>query len=109
MKRPGQPPLTHMDGLPNRDDAELAGLMEAVGRLPRPAVEAVVRKLYRAALAYERTDNVDYLSCLADDALVTMRLRDDPEYEKALTDAPSAPGGFDDAVDVEGLLARRGL
>lgn len=108
-KRPGDPPFVAMEGLPPRDDPQLEALADTAARLPRAAADALIRNLYRAALGYERTGDPDYLTCLAADALVTMRLRRDPEYEKALTEAPARPADPGDAGDVEDMLAQWGL
>ena len=102
-------PFDQMAGLPARDDKELGPLMEAAARLPSAAAEEVIRSLLRAAVGYERTGDTRYLSCLAQDALVTFRLRRDPESGKALDAAPESPGDPADAADVEEVLARHGL
>lgn len=108
-KQPGYPPFAHMPGLVSREDPELHDLMETAHRLPQAATQALLRNVYRAALSYERTGNPDYLTCLASDTLVTMRLHGDPEYEKVINEAPTSPGDSDAAVDVDDMLARRGL
>jgi hypothetical protein len=102
-------PFDQMAGLPERDDKELGPLMEAAARLPQAAVDEVIRSLLRAAIGYERTENARYLTCLAQDALVTFRLRRDPETGKALDAAPASPSDPADAADVEEVLARLGL
>lgn len=99
-------PFADMPGLPAREDTELNELMATAGRLPRTALESIIRNLYRAALGYERTGNAEYLTCLAEDALVTMRLRSDPEYNRALNDAPGKPARPDETLDLEEVLAR---
>ena len=98
-----------LPGLPGRDDAEVAELMEVVSRLPRENVEEVVRDLLRAAAGYQRSGDSSYLTGLAEDALVTLRLRSDPEVDRALRDAPRKPAGPGGSVDVEAMLAERGL
>lgn len=98
-----------MPGLPGRDDAEVAELMEVIAKLPRENVEEVVRDLLRAAAGRDRTGDSSYLDCLATDALVTIRLRSDPEVDRALRDAPRKPAGPGGSVDVEAMLAERGL
>jgi hypothetical protein len=98
-----------LPGLPGRDDAEVAELMEVIGRLPRENVEEVVRDLLRAAAGYQRSGDSSYLTGLAEDALVTIRLRSDPEVDRALRDAPRKPAGPGGSVDVEEMLAERGL
>lgn len=109
MSQQPKQPFAYMDGLPSRDDTELKSLMDTVGGLPRSSVEEIVRNLYRAAIAHRRTGDPAYLTCLAEDALVTMRLRGDADSESALHEAPARPGVSEDAVDVEEMLARRGL
>jgi hypothetical protein len=98
-----------MPGLPARDDAELAELMEVISRLPRGNVDEIARDLLRAALAHKRTGDPGYLACLAEDALVTIRLRRDPELDRALSEAPRKPAGPDGSIDVEEMLRERGL
>lgn len=99
-------PFADMPGLPARADAELSELMATAGDLPRTALESIIRNLYRAALGYERTGNAGYLTCLAEDALVTMRLRGDPEYNRTLSDAPGKPARPGETLDLEEMLAR---
>ncbi len=98
-----------MPGLPSRDDAELGELMEIIGRLPSENVDEIARNLLRAALGYRRTGNPSYLACLAEDALVSIRLRRDPELDRALREAPKKPVGPEGSVDVEEMLRERGL
>jgi hypothetical protein len=101
--------FSRMKGLPPRDDAELATLMEAVSRMPREGAEEVIRNLLRAALGYERTGREGYLTSLADAALVTFRTRREAEDQKALDAAPAGPASPEDAMDVDEVLARYGL
>jgi len=98
-----------MPGLPERDDAELRDLMEVISRLPRENVDEIARDLLRAALGHRRTGDSAYLTCLAEDALVTIWLRRDPELDRALRDAPRKPAGPSGSVDVEEMLRERGL
>jgi hypothetical protein len=98
-----------MPGLPARDDAELRELMEVIARLPRENVDEIARDLLRAALGRQRTGDSSYLASLAEDALVTIRLRRDPELDRALRDAPKKPAGPSGSVDVEEMLRERGL
>lgn len=98
-----------MPGMPSRDDDELGELMEVITRLPRENVDEVARSLLRAALGYERTGDPEYLTRLAQDALVTARLRRDPEVDRALREAPDKPTGPAQTLDVEEMLRERGL
>lgn len=98
-----------LPGLPGRDDAELAELMEVVASLPRENIEEIARDLLRAALGHKRTGDSSYLTCLAEDALVTIGLRRDPELDRALRGAPRKPAGPSGSVDVEEFLRERGL
>jgi hypothetical protein len=68
-------PFDAMPGLPAKRDAEVAALMEAVGLLPRCSVDELVRSVLRAALGWERTGELAYPIRLAEDMLVTVRLR----------------------------------
>jgi hypothetical protein len=52
-----------------------------------------VTHLLLAALARKRTADPAYLTCLAEDALVTIGLRTDPEHDKALAQAAKEPAG----------------
>lgn len=98
-----------MPGLPARDDPELVELMEVIARLPRENVDEIARDLLRAALGTRRTGDTAYLGCLAEDALVTVRLRRDPELDRALREAPRKPAGPRGSVDVDAMLRERGL
>jgi hypothetical protein len=102
-------PFAGMPGLPRRDDPELEGLMAVVMRLPRAAADEAIRNLYRAAIGYERTGDSEILECFAQDALVTMRLRRDPDSDKELSAAPDKPASTADTLDVEELLRERGM
>lgn len=75
MSRIQRLPFDAMPGLPARRDAEVAALMEAVVLLPRRGVDELVRSVLRAALGLERTGEVAYPIRLAEDMLVTVRLR----------------------------------
>lgn len=109
MKTPVKRAFSLLPGLPARDDAELRELMEVVTRLPRENVEEIARDLLRAALGHQRTGDHGYLTCLAEDSLVTIGLRRDPELDRALTQAPKKPAGARGSVDVEEMLRERGL
>jgi hypothetical protein len=109
MPPPVKQSFTELPGLPGREDPELQALMTTVGRLPREGVEEIARSLLRCALGHERTGDDRYFATLAEDALVTMRLRSDPECEKALNGAPREPAGPEASIDVKEMLAQRGL
>jgi hypothetical protein len=109
MDTPVKLPFASMPGLPVREDPELAELMAAVTRLPRVAADEVIRNLYRAALGYERTGDTAILTCFAQDALVTMRLRRDPDSDRELNAAPDKPASTAYTLDVEELLRERGM
>jgi len=101
--------FTYMDGLPAGDDEAVAELMKAYASLPRENLQYTVGLLMRAAVGWERTGRADYLTCLAEDALVTTRLRRDPEVDRALRNAPQKPAAPCDAVNVTEMLRDRGL
>lgn len=109
IPNPQKLPFAYMEGLPALDDEELNSLTATASRLPRASVDKIVRHLCRAALGHERTGNADYLTCLSEDALVTLRLRSDPESDKAYEDAPDKPAPADETISVEELLRDRGL
>lgn len=109
MNAPVKQAFSLMPGLPARDDGELRELMDVVTRLPRENADEIARDLLRAALGYKRTGDHSYLTCLAEDALVTIRLRRDPELDRALAEAPRKPAGPEGSVDVEEMLRERGL
>jgi hypothetical protein len=69
----------------------------------------LVTHLLRAALARKCTADPAYLTCLAEDALVTIGLRTDPEHDKALAQAAKEPAGPGGSIDVEKILRERGL
>jgi hypothetical protein len=107
------PPRTNyldLTGLPDLDDPDLVAMMGTVSRLAEEGRMEMLRGMLRTALAFDRTGDPEFLSSHAEAALVTMRIRRDPEDEKALNAArylqPAAPGH---TVDVEEMLARRGL
>lgn len=98
-----------LPGLPSRDDAEVEELMDVISRLPRENLEEIARSLLRAALATKRTGSPEYLECLAEDTLVTFRLRRDAEVDRAIREAPAKPAGPGGSVDVEKMLRERNL
>jgi hypothetical protein len=98
-----------LPGLPSRDDAEVGELMDVVSPLSREGVDEIARCLLRAALGYRRTGSAVYLVTLAEDSLVTIGLRADPELDRALREAPVRPAAPEDSVDVEEMLRQRGL
>jgi hypothetical protein len=112
MKVPVKQAFDLMPALPPRDDAEVEDLMEVVSRLPRENLEEIARSLLRAALGHKRTGDPGCPGCLtnlAEDFLVTIALRRDPEHDKALKVAPTMPAGPEGSVDVEEMLQARGL
>ncbi len=109
MPRPVKQSFASLPGLPARDDPGVEALMAVVGRMPRENLEEIARSLFRCAAGYERTRDPTYLTTLAIDSLVTMRLQSDPDCEKALNDAPAHPVGPAASVDVKEMLAQRGL
>jgi hypothetical protein len=98
-----------LPGLPPRDDAGTAELMDAVSGLPRENLQEIARSLLRAALATERTGSPQYLECLAEDTLATFRLRRDAGVGRAIREAPAQPAGPGGSVDVEEMLRERGI
>jgi len=68
-------PFDATPSLPSHDDAEVAGLMKTVARMPRSNVDELARSMLRAALARERSGEMTCLTCLAEDMLFTVRLR----------------------------------
>jgi hypothetical protein len=101
--------FTYMDGLPADDDEAVAELTKVYASLPRENLENAIRLLMRAAVGWERTGRTDYLTCLAEDTLVTTRLRRDPEVDRALRNAPQKPAAPGDSVNVTEMLRERGL
>lgn len=83
---------------------------EGLGERACPeATHDLLTNVYRAALTYERTGDPPYLTCLAADTLVTLRLHSDPEHAETVTEAPGGPGDPASRVDVMEMLARYGL
>ena len=109
MRGPVKQAFDQMPGLPERDDAELQELMDVVTRLPRENVDEIARDLLRAALGCRRTGDSSYLTCLAEDARVTIRLRRDPGVDRALREAPGKPADPSGSIKVEEMLRERGL
>jgi hypothetical protein len=101
--------FTALDGIPPQDDPELAALMEAVRRLPRDRADTVIESMLMCALGYGRTGSQEFLTRLASNALVTFRVRRDPEDQKALDAARPAPGPAADAADLNEVFTRLGL
>lgn len=75
MSRIQRLPFDAMPGLPPQRDAEVVALMEAVVLLPRRDVDELVHYVLRAAVGWERTGEVAYPIRMAEDMLVTVRLR----------------------------------
>jgi hypothetical protein len=98
--------LTLMDGVPPRDDKELAVLMEAAGRLPAGHAQETIRTLLRASLGYERTGNAGILTGLADSALVSFRVRRNPDDQKVLDAEPPDLDPADVGIGMDEMLAR---
>jgi hypothetical protein len=101
--------FTALDGLPPQDDPELARLMEAVRRMPRDRADTVIESLLMCALGYERTGSQEFLTGLASSALVTFRVRRDPEDQKTLDAVRPDPGPAAEAADLDEVFARLGL
>lgn len=101
--------FTSLDGLPPQDDPELTALMDVVRRLPRDRADTVVESMLRCVLGYTRTGQQEFLTRLASNALVTFRVRRDPEDQKALDTTRSAPGAAEEAADLDEVFARLGL
>lgn len=102
-------PSATKNGFPHRQDRDVERAMSGVRRLPYSQVEEIVRNLYRAAIAYDRTQDPSHLRRLADDALATTHLREHTDIEKWLLDAPTSPGDPADANEVSDVLARLGV
>jgi hypothetical protein len=83
--------------------------MRAVQRLSPDGTETVIRNLLRSALGHERTGDVRYLTCLAEDSLFTFRLRSDPQREEQFEDKPAKSARAEDLEDLETVLARHGM
>jgi hypothetical protein len=98
-----------LDGIPSQDDPELTALMAAVRRLPRDRADTVIESMLMCALGYERTGSQEFLTRLASSALVTFRVRRDPEDQKALDAVPPCLGPAADAADLDEVFARLGL
>lgn len=73
-----------LPGVPDRNDPELAVLMEAVRRMPHAVALAVIEGTLRRALGYERTSEPQILARHAACVLGTFRSRRNPEDQKVL-------------------------
>jgi hypothetical protein len=92
-RRQGEESPGRVDVLAPDDPA----VVNAVQRIGDSA--AVVRSLYQAVYAYERTGDVAVLKQFAGDALATVRVRNLPGYDKALKEAPDGPTGTGRPID----------
>ena len=106
MPRPPKLPFDALPGLPSQVDEEVMALMEAVDRLPREGANQVARCLLRAALGYERAGDAGYLTCLAENILLTMRWRSHPKSKNAFDDKLGIPARAEVAADLEETGAR---
>lgn len=109
MTSPAKLPWDLMPGIPAHDDPEVESLLAVFAALPREHLDNLARDLLRCALAWKRTGRADHLACLAEDTLVSVGLRRDPEVDRALREAPKHPVGPSGSVDVEEMLRERGL
>jgi hypothetical protein len=109
MPRPPKLPFDALPGLPSDEDEDVIALMEAVERLPREGANEIARCLLRAALGYERAEDTRYLTCLAEDALFTMRLRSHPQTRDSFNDEPRTPAKLEGASGQVETFARRGM
>lgn len=75
------------------DDPEVTTAVDVVANLPWPERQRVLAALASAVCGYHRTHDVAVLADFARDFSATVRLRKDPDYEKALTEAPATGGG----------------
>jgi hypothetical protein len=99
--------FSELEGVPDRDDPELAVLMEAAARLPEAGVQEVIANLLRAALGWERSGNPVILTSAAETALVTFRSRRDAEDQAALDARPDQSATPEDGgLDVDEMVAR---
>ena len=108
-RRPGEAVVQKPAGAACPKRPEIEALMAVVGRMPQENLEEIARSLLRCAAGYERTGDAGYLTNLAIDSLVTLRLQSDPDCEKALSEAPAHPAGPTASVDVREMIAQRGL
>jgi hypothetical protein len=98
-----------LDGIPARDDPEVAALMVPARRLPRDRMENCLESLLRCALGYQRTGDPEFMTRLASSAVISLRCRRNPEDQAALDAAPAARPDPADTLDVEEMLRARGL
>ncbi|MCT9929575.1 hypothetical protein N5079_05000 [Planotetraspora sp. A-T 1434] len=87
------------------DDPAVERAMETIDGLRLSEQRALLRNSYRAALAFERTNDVDHLVAFAKNLLATVHLRGIPAYAEALRNTSgSAESG--ESLDVEEVLNR---
>jgi hypothetical protein len=103
MPRPPKMPFGMLPGLPSRNDQEVMALMEAIDRVAREGAMELARCLLRAALGHERTGDASYLTGLAEDTLLTLRLRSHKQSKDAFDGYPSARADSDITSDVPEL------
>lgn len=75
------------------DDPEVTAAADVVANLPAPERQRVLTALTSAVCGYQRTHDPACLTDFARDFSATVRLRKDPDYEKALTEAPTTGRG----------------
>lgn len=94
-------------GALDADDAEVERAMSVIGQLPPAQRAEVIRTAYRYIYAFRRTGNPDILIELANGAIGTVALRENPEYAQALDDLHTAIDATkgQPPVDVRQLLA----
>ena len=103
MSRPPKMPFGMLPGLPSRNDQEVMTLMEAIDRVAREGVGELARCLLRAALGHERTGDARYLTSLAEDTLLTLRLRSHKQSRNAFDGYPGARADSDITSDLPDL------
>lgn len=95
-----------LPGAVTADDTEVRRALEVWDHSTHTEQRELVSGILEAVTAYERTKDVDHLTAFADSVGVTFRLRQVPEYVKAVRSAPSGPAG---TVDVHDMLKEFGL
>ncbi|MEU1731678.1 hypothetical protein [Streptosporangium sp. NPDC020145] len=93
-------------GSVSHDDPAVERAMETIDVLRPSEQRELLRSSFRAALAFERTMNIDHLTDFAKNLLATVHLRGIPAYAEALENAPGNPRGSGEALDVEEVLNR---
>ncbi|MER5325226.1 hypothetical protein [Streptosporangium roseum] len=93
-------------GSVSHDDPAVERAMGTIDGLRPSEQRELMRSSYRAALAFERTGDVDHLVNFAKNLLATVHLRGIPAYVEALKSASQGTRGSGETLKIEEVLNR---